>query len=100
MRSAYAVCPRISVSLFWKAQRARDTSYGHHYLQWAEPVVAPPRECRPNSWVFRELARRLGLTDEVLFWDAERVARELLSSNHPHLFHEETPGCQAPVVKL
>ncbi len=27
----------------------------------------------------------MGLTDEVLFWDAERVARELLSSNHPHL---------------
>ncbi len=61
------------------------TSYGHHYLQWAEPVVAPLGECRPNSWVFHELARRLGLEDEVLFWDAERVARELLDSDHPHL---------------
>jgi anaerobic selenocysteine-containing dehydrogenase len=61
------------------------TSYGHHYLQWAEPVVAPLGACRPNTWVFRELAGRLGLTDEVLFWDAERVARELLESDHPHL---------------
>lgn len=61
------------------------SSYGHHYLQWAEPVVAPLGECRPNSRVFRELARRLGLTDEALFWDAETIARELLDSDHPHL---------------
>lgn len=61
------------------------TSYGHHYLQWAEPVVAPLGECRPNTWVFRELARRLGLEDEVLYWGAEEVARELLKSDHPHL---------------
>jgi anaerobic selenocysteine-containing dehydrogenase len=61
------------------------TSYGHHYLQWAEPVVAPLGECRPNSWVFRELAQRLGLTDEALFWDAETIARKLLDSDHPHL---------------
>ncbi len=61
------------------------TSYGHHYLQWAEPVVAPLGECRPNTWVFRQLASRLGLTEEVIFRDAEAVARELLASGHPHL---------------
>ncbi|ADI15518.1 molybdopterin-containing oxidoreductase family protein [Truepera radiovictrix] len=61
------------------------TSYGHHYLGWAEPVVAPLGECKPNTWVFRELASRLGLADETLFWGAEEVARALLDSEHPHL---------------
>ena len=61
------------------------SAYGHYYLQWAEPVVAPRGEAKPNSWVFRELARRLGLTDESLDWSAEEVARELLDSDHPFL---------------
>lgn len=61
------------------------TAYGHYYLQWAEPVVAPLAEARPNSWVFSQLAARLGLADEVFRWDAERKARELLRSSHPHL---------------
>jgi anaerobic selenocysteine-containing dehydrogenase len=42
------------------------TSYGHYHLQWSEPVVAPAGEARPNSWVFAELARRLGLDDPTL----------------------------------
>jgi len=61
------------------------TAYGHYYLQWAEPVVEPPGECRPNTWVFRELAKRLGLEDETLYWNAEEVARDLLRSDHPHV---------------
>jgi anaerobic selenocysteine-containing dehydrogenase len=61
------------------------TSYGHYHLQWAEPVVAPTGEARPNTWVFRELARRLGLDDPTLSWSAEEVAREWLASGHPHL---------------
>lgn len=61
------------------------TAYGHYHLQWADPVVPPSGEARPNTWVFRELARRLGLTDRTLSWSAEEVARELLSSGHPHL---------------
>ena len=58
------------------------TAYGHYYLQWAEPVVAPRGEARPNSWVFTELAERLGLEDETLTWSAEEVARDLLDSDH------------------
>ncbi|MBS3965700.1 MAG: molybdopterin-dependent oxidoreductase [Truepera sp.] len=61
------------------------TAYGHYYLQWAEPVVAPLAEARPNSWVFRELSQRLGLTHQGLYWDAEQVARELLNTEHPNL---------------
>jgi len=61
------------------------TAYGHYHLQWAEPVVPPAGEARPNTWVFRELARRLGLDDPTLAWSAEEVARDLLASGHPHL---------------
>lgn len=59
------------------------TSYGHYHLQWAEPVVEPRGECRPNSWFFRELARRLGLTDPTLFWSAQQLAADLVTTTHP-----------------
>jgi anaerobic selenocysteine-containing dehydrogenase len=61
------------------------SAYGHYHLQWAEPVVPAAGEARPNTWVFRELARRLGLDDPTLAWSAEEVARDLLASGHPHL---------------
>ncbi len=60
-------------------------AYGHYHLQWADPVVPAEGEARPNTWVFRELARRLGLTDPTLAWSAEEVARELLAGDHPHM---------------
>lgn len=61
------------------------TAYGHSYLQWAEPVVPAEGECRPNSWVFAELAKRLGLAEPCLYWSAEEAARELLDTDHPYL---------------
>ncbi|MDQ3398258.1 MAG: molybdopterin-dependent oxidoreductase, partial [Deinococcota bacterium] len=61
------------------------TSYGHYHLQWAEPVVPPLGEAKPNSWVFKELAFRLGLDDEALAWSAEEVAKDLLDTSHPWL---------------
>jgi anaerobic selenocysteine-containing dehydrogenase len=33
---------------------------GHTYLQVAKKVVEPHAECRPNHWVLRQLAKRLG----------------------------------------
>ncbi|MCC6507492.1 MAG: molybdopterin-dependent oxidoreductase [Pirellulaceae bacterium] len=61
------------------------TSYGHYYLQWAEPLLAPLGQCRPNSWVFQQLAKRMGLTDEVFSWSAEEIARDLLDTHEPTL---------------
>ncbi len=59
------------------------SAYGHYYLQWAEPIVEPRGECKPNTWVFKELAKRLNLQDETLYWSAEEIARDLLNSEHP-----------------
>ena len=61
------------------------TAYGHYYLQWAEPIVRARGESKPNSWVFKQLAKRLGLTDEVFSWTSEQLAAELLKSSNPYL---------------
>ena len=52
-------------------------SYGHHWLQRAEPVVPPQGESLPNTEIFRRLAGRLGFdepcfqaTDQELIDDA------------------------------
>jgi anaerobic selenocysteine-containing dehydrogenase len=38
-------------------------SYGHHWLQRAEPVIAPLGESLPNTEIFRRLAARFGFGD-------------------------------------
>lgn len=59
------------------------TSYGHYYLQWADAVVEPRGEAKPNTWIFAQLAKRLGLEDESLYWSAEQLASDMLDSDHP-----------------
>ncbi|MEU6040094.1 molybdopterin oxidoreductase family protein [Actinomadura sp. NPDC047616] len=59
--------------------------YGHLYLTWNEPAVAPPGECLPTTETFRRLARRMGLTEPSLYDSDERLAEQALSSEHPWL---------------
>ncbi len=61
------------------------TAYGHYYLQWAEPILPARGECRPNSWIFKQLAHRLGCVDEVFSLSTEQLARQLIDSRHPHM---------------
>jgi len=61
------------------------TSYGHYYLQWADQLVPPRGECRPNSWIFKQLAQRLGLDDPIFNLTTEQLATELLDTDHPFL---------------
>ncbi len=60
-------------------------SYGHYYLSWNEALRPPKGEARPNTWVFQELSRRLGLKEPTLYWGTEEVARDLLDTDHPYL---------------
>jgi anaerobic selenocysteine-containing dehydrogenase len=47
-------------------------SYGHHWLQRAEPVIPPVGESLPNTEIFRRLAARFGFDDPAfLASDAE-----------------------------
>ncbi|MBE1535983.1 molybdopterin-containing oxidoreductase family protein [Actinomadura algeriensis] len=57
--------------------------YGHLYLTWNEPAVAPPGECLPTTETFRRLARRMGLNEPSLYDSDESLAEQLLSSDHP-----------------
>ena len=61
------------------------TSYGHYYLQYSEPVVKARGESKSNRWVFAELAKRLQLTDECLYWSPLEIVKELLRSKNPLL---------------
>src|SRR5205085_6948925 len=50
------------------------TSYGHRYAMLNEPAIAPLGEARPNTSVFRELARRMGFDDPCLRDSDEAMA--------------------------
>jgi anaerobic selenocysteine-containing dehydrogenase len=60
-------------------------AYGHLYLAWNEPAVAPPGECLPTTEIFRRLARRMGLEAAPLYDSDETMARQVLDSGHPSL---------------
>jgi anaerobic selenocysteine-containing dehydrogenase len=60
-------------------------AYGHLYLAWNEPAVAPPGECLPTTEIFRRLARSMGLGAPPLYDSDETMARQLLGSGHPSL---------------
>ncbi|MGI8331469.1 molybdopterin-containing oxidoreductase family protein [Actinomadura scrupuli] len=59
--------------------------YGHLYLAWNEPAVAPPGECLPTTETFRRLARRMGLTEPALYDSDERLAEQALAGGHSSL---------------
>jgi anaerobic selenocysteine-containing dehydrogenase len=65
-------------------------SYGHHWLQRAEPVIPPVGEALPNTEIFRRLAARFGFdepcfkaTDEELMDDAVDAADRRLGGLRP-----------------
>lgn len=60
-------------------------SYGHYYLSYNPVTLAAWGESKPNTWIFAELGRRLGITEPSLYWDDDTLFHELLSSKHPFL---------------
>jgi anaerobic selenocysteine-containing dehydrogenase len=58
-------------------------AYGHIYLAWNEPAVAPPGECLPASELYRRLARKMELDHPALNESDEAIARQVLDSGHP-----------------
>jgi anaerobic selenocysteine-containing dehydrogenase len=45
-------------------------AYGHYFVQLSQKAIEPPGEARPNVWLFRELAARMGFEEEC-FRDSE-----------------------------
>jgi anaerobic selenocysteine-containing dehydrogenase len=54
-------------------------SWGHHYLTYNEPAIAPLGEARPNTEIFRLLAARLGLSDPCFAEDDEQLLAAVLA---------------------
>jgi anaerobic selenocysteine-containing dehydrogenase len=50
-------------------------SYGHTYALLNRPAIAPLGEARPNTEVFRQLARRLGFAEPCFDDSDEQIAR-------------------------
>jgi anaerobic selenocysteine-containing dehydrogenase len=61
------------------------TAYGHDFISYNRAPCEPYFESRSNTWVFAELAKRLGVTEESVYWNAEELTRALLSSGHEWL---------------
>lgn len=59
--------------------------YGHLYLLWNEPAVAPPGECLSTAETFRRLAAHMGMTEPSLYDSDLELAEQLLGSGHPSL---------------
>lgn len=51
------------------------TSYGHTYVLRNEPAIAPVGEARPNTQIFRDLARHMGYVDACFADSDEDLAR-------------------------
>jgi anaerobic selenocysteine-containing dehydrogenase len=59
--------------------------YGHYYLLYSEPAIAPLGEAKPNFEVFKLLAQRMGF-EESCFKDTEEdIICQALSSSDPAL---------------
>jgi anaerobic selenocysteine-containing dehydrogenase len=58
-------------------------SWGHHYVTWNEPAIAPLGEARPNTAIFRALAERLGLDDPCFSESDEEMVDSLLAAGPP-----------------
>jgi anaerobic selenocysteine-containing dehydrogenase len=58
-------------------------SYGHLYVQVNRPALAPLAEAKPNTEVFRLLARRLGFEPELFEVSDEQLAAEALTPPSP-----------------
>ena len=56
--------------------------YGHYYLVYNEPAIAPLGEAKPNGEVFRLLAERMGFEEDCFKDTDEEIIRQALSTDH------------------
>jgi anaerobic selenocysteine-containing dehydrogenase len=59
-------------------------SYGHMYVQTNQPAIAPLEEAKPNTEVFRLLARAMNFEPEVFEVSDEQLAAEALVHSNGH----------------
>lgn len=60
-------------------------SYGHTHVMANLPAIAPVGEARPNTEIFRSIARAMGLSEPALFESDEEVAAQAFDWTDPAL---------------
>jgi anaerobic selenocysteine-containing dehydrogenase len=60
-------------------------SYGHLYVLANNPAIAPVGEAKPNSEVFRLLAKRMGFAESCFDDTDEDLCRQALASGAPRM---------------
>jgi len=60
-------------------------SYGHHWLQRAEPVIPPLGESLSNTEIFRRLAARFGFTEPCFEADDAELMDDAIDGADPRL---------------
>jgi anaerobic selenocysteine-containing dehydrogenase len=60
-------------------------AYGHLYLQLSEPVIRPLGEAKPNTELFRLLARRMGFEEPCFSDSDDELVRQALTVGHPSM---------------
>lgn len=59
--------------------------YGHYYLVYNEPAIAPLGEAKPNWEVFRLLARRMGFDDDCFADSEDDIIRQAIATDYAPL---------------
>jgi len=54
-------------------------AYGHYFVQLSNQAIEPPGEAKPNVWLFSQLARRMGFTEECFGDSAEQLIGQALN---------------------
>ena len=60
-------------------------AYGHYHVQLARPALPAPGETRSNVAVFRELAARMGFSENCFRDSDDDLVRQALGSGHEYL---------------
>jgi len=60
-------------------------SYGHLYATLNQPAIEPLGEAKPNTEIFRLIARRMGLMHPVLADDDLTIIKQALDSSHERM---------------
>jgi anaerobic selenocysteine-containing dehydrogenase len=58
-------------------------AYGHFFVQASNQAIAPLGEARSNVWLFGQLARRMGFTEECFRDDEDALISQALESSSP-----------------
>ena len=62
-------------------------AYGHNYMMANNAAIAPQGEAKPNTEIFRLLAKEMGLTDPCFQDSDDQIAARAFDANSPRAIH-------------